>query len=423
MKKFFALLLAVLMILPAVGCSRNQGEVEVANKDKNAADKDGNYHVALCLPFTGKSQSYAEYIRWGVDIALVQLERQGWLNGDGTGKIIVHPFDDTDVATEGAAIAEKVVSSTDPFYLLEIGSFRSDVSLACVKTYKDAEVPQYALTSSHKDFLPSSGDWGFSLSMTQDIAASRVAAYDIKYLGFKDIALMYSNDSWGNETKTYYTAQAEKFGVKLLASESYESGTQDFKSILTKIKQSDPKLVMCFCGETDIVLIKQQAEEIGLHCDWQVSSKSRTSNVLTNLTEKGLAEGLYGIYAQSKNLKDPVYMAYEEIYKELHGDDYEKAKNTTQKYADQGYNCMATVIWAIKETMKGPNGTTRQTFRDKLATLHDFPSVQGKLTFAEGRKILQIQYLSQIVKKEDGTLTWVNYEDIPFDADKECGFK
>ena len=423
MKKFLTVLLAVLMVLSASGCSRNQNNVEVANKDKPAADKDGNYHVALCLPFTGTSQSYAKYIEMGVNIALKQLERKGWLNGDGTGKIIVTPFDDTDVATEGAAIAEKVVSSTDPFYLLEIGSFRSDVSLAAVKTYRDAEVPQYALTSSHKDFLPSSGDWGFSLSMTQDIAASRVAAYDIKYLGFKKIALIYSNDSWGNETKTYYTAQAEKFGVKLLASEGYESGTQDFKSILTGIKQTEPELVMCFCAETDIVLIREQAEQIGLNCAWQVSSKSRTPNVLTNLTEKGLAEGLYGIYAQSKNLKDPVYMAYEEIYKELYPQVYADAKNTTQKYADQGYNCMATVIWAIQETMKTSTGTTSQSFRDKLATLNNFHSVQGNLTFAEGRKILQIQYLSQIVKKEDGSFAWINYEDIPFDADKECGFK
>ena len=73
--------------------------------------------------------------------------------------------------------------------------------------------------------------------------------------------------------------------------------------------------------------------------------------------------------------------------------------------------------------MKTSTGTTRQSFRDKLATLNNFHSVQGNLTFAEGRKILQIQYLSQIVKKEDGSFAWINYEDIPFDADKECGFK
>ena len=41
MKKFLTVLLAVLMVLSASGCSRNQNNVEVANKDKPAADKDG----------------------------------------------------------------------------------------------------------------------------------------------------------------------------------------------------------------------------------------------------------------------------------------------------------------------------------------------------------------------------------------------
>ena len=417
MKKFLSVLLAVLMVFAVTGCQK----AEVANKDKNAADKDGNYHVAACLPLTGTSQSYAEYIQRGIDIALEQLESKGWLNGDGTGKIIVDYYDDTDTPTEGAAVAEKIVASEEPFYLLEIGSFRSDVSLACVETYKEAEVPQYALTSSHKDFLPSSGDWGFSLSMTQDIAASRVAAYDIEYLGFKKIALICSNDSWGNETKTYYTKQAEKMGVTLLTTEMYESGTQDFSSILTKIKALEPELVMCFCGETDIVLIRKQAKTVGLECAWQTSSKSRTSNVLKGLVEandEDVIKNQYGIYAQDKNMSNPVYKAYYDLYMSKF-----PGEKSTQKYADQGYNCMLTVIWAIQETMNTKEGTTRQTFRDKLATLNGFMGVQGELTFAEGRKILQIQYLSKIEQNENGEWEWVNYEDIPFDADKACGFK
>ncbi len=178
---------------------------------------------------------------------------------------------------------------------------------------------------------------------------------------------------------------------------------------------------MCFCAENDIVLIRQQAETVGLKCNWQVSSKSRTSNVLQNLGDLG--EGLYGIYAKTKDLQDPVYIEYEAIYKELYPQKFADDGNTTQKYADQGYNCMMTVIWAIQETMK--TGTTRQTFRDKLATLNNFPGVQGALTFATGRKILQIQYLSQIVRGEDGKLKWVNYEDLldTFDVDAVAGLK
>ncbi len=419
MKKIISLMLIMLMLLSAVAC----GKQEETQKE-TAADANGDFHIAVCLPYTGKNASYAEYIDMGLNVALKKLEKEGWLNGDGTGKIILDVYDDKDDAQEGANIATQVTTSTDPYYLLEIGSFASGVSYPCASIYKEAEIVQYALTCSKSDFLETSGDWGFSLSMTQDVAASRVAAYDIKYLGFNKIALIYSNDSWGLETCKFYTACAERLGVTLLASEQYESGETNFRSVLTKIKEANPELVMCFCGESDIVLIRQQAEEIGLDCNWQVSSKSRTSNVLSELSKAGLAEGLYGIYAKTKDPNDPVYVEYENLYKEMYPEKFAADKNSTQKYADQGYNCMLTVIWAIKETMK--EGTTRKTFRDQLATLKDFPGVQGALTFATGRKILQIQYLSQIVKNEEtGEMEWVNYEDIlnEFDVDAVAGLK
>ena len=418
MKKFLSLLLISMMIFMVAGCSNSGNGGGGEEKAETAADANGDYHIAVSLPFTGTNASYAEYIQMGLEVALKKLEKDGWLNGDGTGKIILDYFDDKNDATEGATIAEKIVASSDPYYLLEIGSFASGVSYPCATIYRDAEVPQYALTCSKSDFLPTSGDWGFSLSVTQDTAAARVAAYDIEYLGKKNIALIYSSDSWGLETCKYYTETAEKLGVTLLASEKYEDGQQDFTSILTKIKETNPELVMCFCAENDIVLIRQQAETVGLECDWQVSSKSRTSNVLQNLGDLG--ENLYGIYARTKDLKDPVYIEYEELYKELYGAKFAEDNNTTQKYADQGYNCMLTTIWAIKN-----GGTTRQAFRDQLATLKDFPGVQGPISFGPGRRVLQTQYLSQIVRNESGELKWVNYEDIleTFDVDAVAGLK
>ena len=417
MKKFLSLLLISMMIFMVAGCAGN-GNGGGEEKAETAADANGDYHIAVSLPFTGTNASYAEYIQMGLEIGLKKLENEGWINGDGTGKIILDYYDDKNDATEGATIAEKVVASTDPYYLLEIGSFASGVSYPCATIYRDAEVVQYALTCSKSDFLPTSGDWGFSLSVTQDTAAARVAAYDIKYLGYDQIALIYSSDSWGLETCKYYTETAEKLGVKLLASEKYEDGQQDFASILTKIKETNPQLVMCFCAENDIVLIRQQAETVGLECQWQVSSKSRTSNVLQNLGDLG--EGLYGVYARTKDLKDPVYIEYENLYKEMYATKFAEDNNTTQKYADQGYNCMLTVIWAMKN-----GGLTRQSFRDQLATLKDFPGVQGAITFGAGRRVLQTQYLSQIVRNDAGELKWVNYEDIldTFDVDAVAGLK
>ncbi len=260
MKKLLAILLVIAMVLSMAACAKKQEEQP---KIETAADENGDYHIAVSLPFTGTNASYANYIKMGLEVALKNLEEDGWLNGDGTGKLILDYYDDKNDATEGATVAELIVASKAPYYLLEIGSFASGVSYPCANIYKEAEIVQYALTCSKSDYLAASGDWGFSLSMTQDTAAARVAAYDIDYLGFKKIALIYSNDSWGKETCKLYTECADRLGVKLVASESYDDGQQDFSSILTKIKAEEPELVMCFCAENDIVLIKNQAATVG----------------------------------------------------------------------------------------------------------------------------------------------------------------
>ena len=151
MKKFISLLLVVLMMFTATACNKGGGQEGGDKPVETAADANGDFHVAVSLPYTGTNASYAEYIDMGIKIALAKLEREGWLNGDGTGKIICDYFDDKNDAQEGATIATKVTTSTEPFYLLEIGSFASGVSYPCATIYKEAEMVQYALTCSKSD--------------------------------------------------------------------------------------------------------------------------------------------------------------------------------------------------------------------------------------------------------------------------------
>lgn len=400
MKKLLSLLLVVMMLFSLAACGKKVDSPAPSETPGEQEEAPVDYNIASSLPFTGKNATYAEYIKRGMEIALMHLKEDGGIDGKG-GMIYVDYFDDRDDPKEGTNIAEKVVSNDK--YLLEIGSFASSVSLPSARIYHEAEVPQYALTCSHADFLGQT-DWGFSLSMTQDVASVRVARWIAKYHGAKNVALIYSNDEWGNQCATYFTKEMKKLGVNIVASENYIGGsTNDFTPILTKLKQLKPEVVMNFCGEDDIVLIMQQADQIGLETKFQVSSKSRTSNVIQNLGP--LAEGLYGVYGTDKDPDNPVYARYYKTYMELYPEE-----KSTQKYADQGYNCMMTVIWAIEN-----GGTDRESFRDVLATLKNFMGVQGIISFAEGRKVLQEQYLSVVENGE-----WKNI-DAGFDVD-EGGF-
>ena len=396
MKKLISLILTLALLCSLSACGSG-------NNTPGGTGETTDYHIAVCLPFTGSNASYANYIKRGLDLGVEYLNSKGGLNGKG-GTLIMDYFDDQNDATEGANIAEKICSSTEPYYLLEIGSFSSSVSLPCASIYNDAQVPQYALTCSHSDFLKST-DWGFSLSMTQDVASSRVAAWDISYLNMSKIAVIYTNTSWGNECVKYYSETAQKLGAPVIDTESYEEGANDFTTIITKLKQQNPELVMCFCGEDDIVNIMKEADKQNFKPTFQVSSKSRTANVITNLGD--LANGLYGVYGAEKDMNNEVYKTYYDAYMAK----YSSEGDTTQKYADQGYNCLLTVAWAIEN-----GGTERTSFRDTLATLKNFMGVQGTVSFTTGRRVVLEQYLSLV---QDGK--WTNIDTGDFDVDKVAG--
>ena len=88
MKKLLIVLLACLIAFPLSACTSG------GNKVESAADENGDYHIAVSLPYTGTNASYAKYIEMGLKVALKNLEEDGWLNGDGTGKLILDYYDD-----------------------------------------------------------------------------------------------------------------------------------------------------------------------------------------------------------------------------------------------------------------------------------------------------------------------------------------
>lgn len=387
MKRIVALTLGFLMIFSLTACS-NKGDGP--KKDVSAPEVQ-DYNIAVCIPITGTNATYAAYIKNGLEMALANLEKRGGLNGTG-GKIILDFYDDCNDPKQGVALAERIVE--DDKYLCEIGSFASPVSLAAAPIYNEVEMVQYALTSSNTRYLPI-GKYCFSLSTTQDVSTTNHADWQVNYLGYKTFAVIHSNDDWGNESFDFYKKAIEAEGGTIIAEESYIAGsTNDFTAMLTTLKTINADAVMTFCGEDDLVMMIKQADMLGIDFNWLSSKKCCSATVIDQLGE--LAEGLYSLNNALKSKENKVYADYYEEYIKVY-----PSSETTQKYVDQSYNCMLTVIWAIEN-----GGVDRLSFRDKLASLSNFMGVQGTISFdPDTRKVFNEEYLAQV---QNGV--WVNID-------------
>jgi len=380
-------MLGLLLVISLAACAPTGGGAQEEDTELEAQD----YNIAVCIPITGTNATYAAYIKNGLEMALANLEKRGGLNGTG-GKIILDFYDDNNDPKQGVALAERIVE--DDKYLCEIGSFASPVSLAAAPIYNEAKMVQYALTSSNTRYLPI-GEYCFSLSTTQDVSTANHADWQINYLGYKTFAVIHSNDDWGNESFDFYQEAIEAEGGTIVAEESYIAGTtNDFTAMLTTLKTVDADALMTFCGEDDLVMMMKQADMLGLDFNWLSSKKCCSATVIDQLGE--LAEGLYSLNNAPKTKENKVYADYFEEYIKVYPD-----SETTQKYVDQSYNCMLTVIWAIEN-----GGVDRQSFRDTLASLKDFMGVQGTISFdPDTRKVFNEEYLAQV---QDGV--WVNID-------------
>jgi branched-chain amino acid transport system substrate-binding protein len=80
----------------------------------------------------------------------------------------------------------------------------------------------------------------------------------------KTVAVISPNDESGKEVQSHSAPPYEKYGIKIVSSEFYERGTQDFVPVLTRIMAQSPA-ILDLDGSTpvDSGVIMKQARQIG----------------------------------------------------------------------------------------------------------------------------------------------------------------
>src|SRR6267378_2973912 len=136
-------------------------------------------------PLTGPNAQYGAQWKQGFDLALDEILAGGGVNG----RKLAYSFEDSQSdPRQSVAIAQKFVS--DPRIVLELGDFSSPASMAASPIYQRAGLVQFGFTNSHPDFTKG-GDYMWSNSVSQSDEQPLSAAYAVKRLGLKRIAVLH----------------------------------------------------------------------------------------------------------------------------------------------------------------------------------------------------------------------------------------
>lgn len=363
-KKHGLLCLALAALLGAAAFGQNAGEPIV---------------VGVSGPLTGDMAQYGAQWKKGFDLALEAINAKGGVKG----RRLAYQFEDSQSDPRQAVlVAQKFVA--DKRIVAELGDFSSTASMAATPIYQRAGLVQLGFTNSNPKFTLG-GDVAWSNSTTQKDDAPALAAYAIRDLGFKRLAVLHLNSDWGKSTDELFVQVAKAQGAIVVADEGYLPDEKDFRPVIAKVKAAKPDCVILISYYNDAALIVQQSRAQGLAAPFVADVALYSPEFLA--LAGAAAEGLYTSSEFFPGDSRPVASAFVKAFRAKYREDPEL-------FAAIAYDAMNIVAAAIE--LGGPD---RAGIKAALPRLKDLPSViYGKLSFNADRRVDKPELTKLVVR-------------------------
>jgi branched-chain amino acid transport system substrate-binding protein len=210
--------------------------------------------VGVILPMTGDLASYGEPMKEGMEMALLDLNKNKSKNFD---LIYVDSKAEPKTAISGL---QKLLSIDKVKYI--IGDVSSPVTLALVP-----------IAEKNKVFLISPGASSpklgnispfFARNYPSSVDESRESAkFLAKNKHILKTAIIYVNSEYGLGLKDVFTKTYELLGGKVIFSEAYKVGNTNFRDIITKMKGTKPEAIYLGGNQKEMGNFIRQLREYG----------------------------------------------------------------------------------------------------------------------------------------------------------------
>lgn len=371
LRKLLSLVVALcLMCSMMTACSSS-------NKDAKSSD---SYRFAVMAPLTGDAAQYGLTYQNTLEILKDKVNEAGGINGK---TIEIDYFDDKKDAKEALNIANKIVA--DGGYTAVIGSQTSSCSLAAAPVLQEEGIIMISPQASNPAYTLS-GDYCFSMQLSSSYEADLTAKMIVENYGYKNIAIIYSNDDWGVGVYEAFVESVASYGGSVVDAETYISGqTKDFTPLISKMKTAAPDAIFMASLYSEGAQILQQCKNL------EFEVPTFTTNTLYKQEFLDLAaanaEGILMLNSFELENNDEEYTYLVEKYEE-------KTGSQVDTYVTQSYDAMKLVVDAIEAAGDDP-----KAMRDWIAGVKDYKGVSGTFSFNENRVPIKLEYVFTI---EDG---------------------
>jgi branched-chain amino acid transport system substrate-binding protein len=265
--------------------------------------------IGLVNSMTGPEAPIGEHLTHAFKLAIEDLKAEGvdaqFIWEDDAGKPQV-----------SMTAVEKLVTRDGVCGI--VGPYSSAAGNADAKIAERYKVPLLVPLAAKDEITRQGFQWVFRLAPT---TIDRVSAlFDLALASGKpsSIAILNENTDFGVSVGRSARVVAEKRGLKVVFEEAYAKGSPDYRSTLSKLKDTKPDLVFMGSYVVDAILLMRQSREIGLAP--QAFLGAGAGFAMSQFAEeKAISQGVFSSAEWAPDVKWPGAREFAERYEKRFG--------------------------------------------------------------------------------------------------------
>jgi branched-chain amino acid transport system substrate-binding protein len=245
------------VVLAAAACGAPGASSSPSGGGASSGAAAGPIKIAVVDAQSGSNSDLGQFEWRGVSLAVNQVNAAGGVDGR---KIQLTLYDDQGDPTVGTELARKIASDGD---VAMFGTAESAVTVAMAPILKSEKIPNItsgqstALIALKSPYLFLNGPTGLTYDST-------LAKYVVTTKGYKKIAMLTNNDSYGAGEEKAMTSSLQSLGVTPVAAKVVPADQTNMTPALNAIRGANPQVLFIGAEEAQSGLIVKQARALGM---------------------------------------------------------------------------------------------------------------------------------------------------------------
>ena len=374
MKKFLAMMLALVMALSLVAC----GEQGDSQKGDDSASGDKVVKIGVFEPTSGQNGGGGKKEILGIEYAH-SLKPTVTINGEEYSVQLVYADNASDQAKAPTA-AQTLISQG---VSVVIGTYGSACAIAAGPLFESAKIPAIG-TSCTNPQVTAGNDYYFRVGYIDPFQGAVMANFAFNEKGSSNCALIIeSGDDYSAGFGNYFRQEMERLGGKATTLE-FQKGEADFSTIMASVKSENYDGIFAPVSIETAAMIISQARDAGITCPimagdtWDdISIAQRTGSKATDI--------YFSAFFDAADTTNEAGKAFVDGFTKWVAEDATRVENNggvsdvISSVTPCGYDAYMAAVGAIEAAQS----TDGATIRDALATLEISGLITGDLKFDE----------------------------------------